>query len=60
MTLYNAYPRTVAVEFEVVQLGLTCAGINYSAREARLLGGSGGRKSLGFRPSEVVSDAIFE
>ena len=35
----------------------------YSAREARLLGVSGGmppRKRLDFRPSEVVSDAIFE
>ena len=50
------------MEFEVVRLGLTWACINYSAREARLLGVSGGRpprKIWDFRHSEVVCDAIF-
>ena len=51
------------MKFEVVWLGLTCTCMNYNAREARVLGGSGGmppRKILDFKPSEVVSNAIFE
>ena len=50
------------MKFEVVRLGLVCACMNYSVREARLLGSLGAchpRKSLVFRPSEVVSDAIL-
>ena len=59
-TLY--YSRAVAMKFEVVSLGLTCACINYS-----LLGCLGAcppppppppRKIYDFRPSVVVSDAI--
>ena len=30
------------MKYEVVQLGLTCACMNYSMYEARILGGSGG------------------
>ena len=30
------------MKFEVVRLGLTCACMNYNAREARVLVGSGG------------------
>ena len=51
------------MKFEVVRLVLTWPCINYNAREARVLGGSGAcspRKILDFRPSEVVSNAIFE
>ena len=33
--------RAVAMTFEVVRLGLTCACMNYSASEVRVLGGSG-------------------
>ena len=43
------------MKFEMVWLGLTCACVNYSAREARLLGGSG--DYLDYRPFEI---AIFE
>ena len=54
--------RAVAMNFEVVWLDITCACMNYmtlySARYAHVLGGSGG--ILDFRPSEVVSDAMFE
>ena len=55
--------RAVAMKFEVVRLGLTCACMNYSACDVCLLGGSGGMpptKMLNFRPSEVVSDVIVE
>ena len=53
------------MKFEVVQLGLTCACMNYNVHEAHVLGGldSGGmppRKILDFKPSEVVSNAMFE
>ena len=49
--------------FEVVRLGLTHAYLNYSVGEVRQLGGSGDmlpQEYLDFRPSEVVSDVIFE
>ena len=50
--------RAVAMKFEVVQSGLTYTCMNYSAH--KVSGGTPTRKSLDFRPSEVVSDAIFE
>ena len=36
----------VAVKFEVIRSVLTCACMNYSAREARLLMGSGGMSPI--------------
>ena len=51
------------MKFEVVRLDLTCACMNYSALLAHVLEGSGGmppRKIVDFRPTEVLSDAIFE
>ena len=54
---------SVAIKFEVVRLGLTCAYMNYSAREERLLGGSEGmppRNILDFRFAEVFFGPIFE
>ena len=41
-----------AMKFEVVPLGLTCACMNYNAREARVLGGSWGmlpQENVGFQ-----------
>ena len=55
------------MNFEVVQLCLTCACVNYSAHKVSLLyrgsGGWGlgpflGGKILDFRPSEVVSEFL--